>query len=372
MKNKYTTSDIAKQLNLSRATVSKALNNHPSIPERTRKLVLETAESLGYRHIRRKSIPIDADNNFQGSEPEVGSTKTVAFLIKSSINIFQEEFWSEVLRGVEESARQNNYQLVLTFGTDEDLHEGRLPDTIASHSADGIILAGITSKRYTEVVTASGIPVVLIDGYYDSDTSRVLFDSVLSENEQAARNLTCHLIELGHKEIGFIGDISISRSFMERYLGYRHAMVDADLLINKNYCILEPSQTNYYSIQEFSRQLDAMNPLPTAFVCANDLVALQIIRYLESVGLRVPTDLSVTGFDMMGKRTDSTLPLSRLTTAEVKADRIGARSFEQLLWRMEHADRPYEFVRLISPILIGESTTAPTPTSKTIRPVEKN
>ncbi|KAF6616312.1 substrate-binding domain-containing protein, partial [Paenibacillus sp. EKM208P] len=137
---------------------------------------------------------------------------------------------------------------------------------------------------------------------------------VLSENEQAVRNLTCHLIDLGHKEIGFIGDISISRSFMERYLGYRHAMVDADLPINKNYCILEPSLSNYYSIQEFAGRLDAMNPLPTAFVCANDLVALQIIRYLESVGLRVPTDLSVTGFDLMGKHTDSTPTLSRLTT----------------------------------------------------------
>ncbi|MCD1259900.1 LacI family DNA-binding transcriptional regulator [Paenibacillus athensensis] len=353
MKKKYTTMDIASLLNMSRTTVSKALNNHPEVPEHTKRLVLETALNLGYKKFLDTKL---GQLNVQiSSIRRKADTKTIAFLIKSSINIFQHGFWGDVLRGVEEASRQHGYQLVFNFLTEEDLQQGRVPETITKLKPEGIVLAGITRRELAKSLVELHIPFVLIDGYLEPRQNEVLCDSVMMENEQSVYELTNHLLAHHHRRIGFIGDVNDCKSFMERWTGFKRAMFEAGLPVRQEYCLIHPSPENYFKLIEFSEKLDAMKQLPSAFVCANDLIAFQLIHYLEARGLRIPEDVSVTGFDYMRHHADMTPVQVRLATAEVNGGEIGSRAFEQLLWRGQHPERPFETVRISTRIIGGET-----------------
>ncbi|WJH32752.1 substrate-binding domain-containing protein [Paenibacillus sp. CC-CFT747] len=257
---------------------------------------------------------------------------------------------------MEEASRHHGYQMLFNYLSDEDLEQGRVPETITALKPEGVVLAGITRKEFARALSRLEIPFVLIDGYYEERTNDLLCDSVLMESEQSTFELTSCLIEQNHREIGFIGDVSNCKSFMERWIGFKRAVTDAGFSVRRDYCLVEPSPDNYFKLPEIASRLDSMPELPSAFVCANDLIAYHLIAYLEGKGLRVPQDISVTGFDYMQQQPDmAPIPL-QLATAEVSGMEIGSRAFEQLLWRFQHLDRPFETVRVASRIIPGDST----------------
>lgn len=354
MKRKVTTSDIARMLGLSRTTVSKALNGHASVPDATRRRVLEAAAQLRYKHYRPETVSAQGP-----ARTGAGPMRTIACLFRSSLAPSGKGYWVDVLQGIEEAARQYGCNVVLHFITQEDLADLRLPRSLTESGVDGVIMAGLTRLDYVRTVAGLGLPAVMIDHDSRVRPGDTLFDTVLMESEQSVYDLTGRLIRLGHRRIGFIGDIGDCLSFTERWNGFRRAMLDAGLAIDAECCAVSPQPRHYFDAGETARAIDAMAQLPTAIVCANDVVALLAIQALERKGLRVPEDVSVTGFDLV--ETDDGLPLAerRLTSVRIDAVRVGSRACEQLIRRMEKPDMPLEHIRLVTELVEGETTAAP-------------
>ncbi|WP_054028770.1 LacI family DNA-binding transcriptional regulator [Bacillus sp. FJAT-28004] len=348
MKKNYTTTDIANMLGLSRNTVSKALNNHPSISEETIKIIVDKARSLGYK--KYKLNPPD-------TKPEPKNMKNIAFL--SYIDVFHEGYWGDVMKGAEESLRQSEYNMVFNFVQLDDLPQLTLPQTLLNGNIDGIILTGFPNKAYSLALADLKIPLVLIDSHSEIQTHELMYDIVLMESDQSVCELTHHLIKLGHREIGFIGNIHRCKSFMDRWLGFKRSMDHASLPVNFEYCIIDSDPTNHTNNELLISALKDFKQYPTAFICMNDIVAWHVINYLQSIGLQVPGDVSVTGFDH-SKFFSNTAPIFRnLTTVEVQGRMIGARAIDQLLWRMQHRDRPHEIIHISTKPIYGETTAAP-------------
>ncbi|GGH35771.1 LacI family DNA-binding transcriptional regulator [Paenibacillus segetis] len=358
MKRKMTSLDIANRLGLSRTTVSKALNGHEGIPDSTRERVLNVAAEIGYKHYGREmSLGVDGSKAKAVSgmpDASPAALRTIALLMDRGMA--QQGYWVDVLRGVEEAASQNDCTMVLHFISPQDCMELKIPHSLGQREIDGIIAAGLFSKDYVKVLTALGLPTVQIDCHADVHTKDMICDTVMMESEQSVYELTNHLISLGHTRIGFIGDIQNCLSFHERWFGFTRALIHANLPLLQSCCAITPVPGHYFDIQEVSGSLEVMPELPSAFVCANDLVARQVKKWLLSQGLRVPRDVSITGFDLLSTGEESGGG-NELTSVRVNGSNIGARAFEQLLWRAQRRNRPAENIRLACSVEIGDSTS---------------
>ncbi len=343
-RKKVTTHDISVSLGLSRNTVSKALNDHPSISEATKQKVIETAMAMGYKKIK---LP-DAAQLSRNSK----TTKTISFLTAKK-ETFSDGYWMNVMQGVEEVTSDNGYEIMFSFIKHEDISSLVLPQSIANSTVDGFIVAGSITKEYNETLMKVNLPKVFIDIHSDVSFADLRTDVVLMESEQSVYQLTGHLIEQGHRDIGFIGDVLNCRSFMERWLGFKRAMEDAHLPVNTDYCLIGENPSSYHNYSDLAELLEKMNRLPTAFVCANDMIALNVIKFLTDNGMKVPKDAAVAGFD--NNKQSELLNLS-LTTVHNDEYALGRRAMEELLWRMQNPDRPYELVRISTKPLIREST----------------
>lgn len=209
------------------------------------------------------------------------------------------------------------------------------------------------NKRYTEAILGKPVPKALIDICPDTGLSGLKADVVSVENEDSIYRITRKLIESGHRQLGFIGDIASCRSFMERWLGFRRAVIEYGIMPDASHCLTAASPTSYQSYEEAARLLSGLRSLPEAFVCANDLIALSVIRFLRTVGKRVPDDVAVSGFDQSAEAGYLDFTLTTVSNDEF---RLGARAAEQLLLRLQHPERPYETVRLANELVWGDST----------------
>ena len=357
MKRKATTGDIARMLGLSRTTVSKALNGHPTVPPATRQRVLDMAAQLHYKHYR----PSPPANLPVRGEPDAGAAmRTIACLIRASLaRSGGKGYWVDVLQGIEESTRRRGWNMVLHFVRPEDLETLSLPRSLTEAHVDGVVMAGITRLAYARAVAGLGLPAVLIDHDSAARAEDAVFDTVLMESERSVRDLTARLIALGHRRIGFIGDIGDCLSFTERWNGFRLAMMDAGLPVDPACCAVAPKPRHYFDAAEIAEALAAMPQLPTAFVCANDVVAIRTVQALGRMGLSVPRDLSVTGFDAIETDTDPPPGGLALLSVRIDAVRVGSRALEQLALRMEQPDRPPEHIRLATALVDGTSAAPP-------------
>ncbi|GIP22486.1 LacI family DNA-binding transcriptional regulator [Paenibacillus sp. J22TS3] len=333
MAEKVTIQDIANALGLSRNTVSKALNNHPQIPEQTRDKIIQKAADLKYKNY---------------SKLKMGN---IALLTRGDINTIS--FYSETIRGIETSLSANGYNLILTLVKPEDIRSGTLPANIHQSNLDGIISVEIFDKPYMQKVLNTGIPTVFIDSLPNSVFELHKYDVIMVENELSTYQLTQLLIEHGHQNIGFIGDAAHCRSFYERWLGFTRALSHSGLGDCSQFSIQLEDTNPYLSVDWMTSQIKALNQLPTAFVCANDDIAISVIRSLKSLGYNIPADIEVTGFDDIP---NSAIIEPALTTVHTYPYELGKRVVESLLNRIDQPDRHNETVYLETSLVWREST----------------
>jgi LacI family transcriptional regulator len=341
MNKKITTSDIATHLGISRNTVSKALNNHPGISDDTKQKVINQAISMGYK---KNKLPISTQR-----VSNTGKTKSIAFLSKRDVRI--ESFWMNVMSGVEEVISGNRYEMKLSFIKNEDIDSLVLPQVLNS-GIDGFILAGSVSKSYDKKLIDVPLPKVFIDIHSNISFSELNADVVMMESEDSTYQITRHLIQMGHREIGFIGDLSI-RSYMERWLGFMRAHYEAGLHPNPKYCITSDNPRNYQWYEDVAEPLTALKQFPSAFVCVNDSIAINVTRFLRQLGMSIPGDIAISGFDQI--KEIEFLDFS-LTTVKNDEFQLGVRAAEQLLLRLRFPHRLPEVIRLSTQVILGEST----------------
>ncbi|WP_407572637.1 LacI family DNA-binding transcriptional regulator [Deinococcus altitudinis] len=311
-----TVRDVAKQAGVSVATVSRSLNNQPGISQLTRQRVLNAAHQLGY----------DLGNLRQSR------LRRVMFLYRRQAQtVSGNPFYSHVLHGVEDACRTEN--LGLSFST---VSSGDpLPELIARQEAEGLVCAGYFEPEQLREIQGLGLPTVLVDHWFPG------VSSVNSDNFGGAYLLTEYLITQGFGRIAFISGPQQHYSIAQRLQGYRHALLahgrapEAALEVSRS--PLDDEEGTDSAV----RQLLALPERPDAIVAYNDATALRALRTCQLLGLSVPNDMAVVGFDDLAS---ASVSFPRLTSVRVNKEELGMRGVECLLHRSGEA------VQLILPV----------------------
>ena len=319
MKNKPTISDIARQTGVSVSTVSLILNNKPGASTETRKRVLQAAEELEYP--LKPSISVVETR-----------LSTVGMVIKTDPGSPPQAnpFYSKVIVGIEDVCRRNGINLLFaTLPVDDNNCPVEVPQLLYNDSVDGLLMVGtFVDETFTAISGRPMPPIVLVDGYSNTES----FDTVISDNFRAAYQAVAHLIEKGHRHIGLIGsEASSYPSLKERRNGYLRAIKENNLshIYTANFNI------NRSKGYDETIALLQENPHITALFCVNDDVGSHAIRAANTLGKRVPADISIIGYD------DTYIALNThpaLTTMRVDTVAMGRAAVHLLALRIENPD----------------------------------
>ena len=311
---KPTMRDIAKAVGTSAVTVSKALAGKPGMSEKLRGRILRKAEEMGYQYAGRISL-------LALEHLDIG------ILIPD--RYFQEDSFYSVLYKmlIRQLSDDGHFGLLEILGPEEE-EKLTLPNLIRSGRAQGLIMLGEPSKAYYRMLAQSGTPTVFLD-FYDEQGNA---DCVVGDNTYGTYRLTSHLIRRGHTRIGFVGNRRATGSIMDRYLGFYRAMLINNLQVREDWVLTDRREDGTMIPPPLPEEL------PTAFVCNCDLAARMLIEELTERGIRVPEDVSVTGFDDFTGGLEVRPPLS---TFRVNTEGMVELAVKTMVERCRGAERPF-------------------------------
>jgi LacI family repressor for deo operon, udp, cdd, tsx, nupC, and nupG len=323
--------DIARIAKVSHPTVSRALQNSPLVNAKTAAKIRKIAEDAGYR----------ASAVARGLVTR--RTKTIG-LVVTTVN---DPFAGEVTLGIEKAANEHGYSVFLANSDAEPERERRMVQTFAEQRVDGIV---VTSSRvgaeYLPMLADLMVPIVLVNDQYPGE----FMHSVMIENVQGTRAAAEHLIAFGHRRIAYVGDRSGYQSDTERLAGYKEALAAAGIAFAPELAVKGDGKPA--AAIEAVNALLALEHPPTAICCYNDMTALGAIRAIAARGLKVPDDISVTGFDDLFFAAYLDPPL---TTVHQPMRRMGQMAMENLLKLMQGGE-PVEQARVEAKLVVRAST----------------
>ncbi|CAN5129579.1 LacI family DNA-binding transcriptional regulator [soil metagenome] len=330
MGRRPTINDVALAAGVSVATVSKAVNGRYGIASETVARVLKVVEELGY------------ESSLVASSMRSRRTGVIGVLVADF-----EPFSAEILKGVGAELHDSHYDLLAYAGSHQVEGPGwerRSLQRLSGTLIDGAIMVTPT------VVSASGyIPVVAIDPH----AGRADLPTVESDSFSGARLATQYLIELGHTRIAFIGGRPDLRSAALRDAGYRRALADAGIPYDP--ALVREGRYEQATAREPAMSLLNSPQRPTAVFAANDLSGIATLEAAAQLGLEVPRDLSVIGFDDIPEASQMTPPL---TTIRQPMKTLGATAARMVMALM--AGETLESMHVLLPTqLVPRATTAP-------------
>lgn len=331
--------DIAESLGISVNAVSLALNNKPGIGEETRQAILNIAHAMGYLETKEKFMRT------------YSSTHLCVMMQKR----YSEDlnFYGKVLIGVTEEARNRGFDAMVDFFDDS---QSAVPKVVRDHRVAGIIVIGKISDDNITQLQGYHIPLVIVD--HASLTRQA--DSILTDNKQGGFLITRYLLEKGLQRIGFFGDLDYSLSIKERFFGFFEALYAQTGNRQRLYRDIERSSVlsniEQYALKNdtavIAKRLQELEQLPEAFVCSNDRAAIAVQLALESLGWRVPEDVSLTGFDDIDM-CERIRP--RLTTIRVNKEAMGRLAVQRICHRIDHKSAPFQNIVMSVELIERES-----------------
>lgn len=314
---------IAEELGVSVVSVSNALNGRKGVSDKTREKILDKAREFGYS-INKKD------------EQEV-TVRKIGVVIADRYVVEFPSFYMDIYRHIVKVADTKHCLTILEV---IDVKKETLVDKKTSFldfNVDGIILIGELEKNYIKwLKEMCNVPFVCVD-FYDLDKN---FDYFIVDNFRGMSTMTEKLIELGHRDIGFLGNPKATNSIMDRYLGYLKALKNNDIEFNESRLYLDRDKENPRGELKF--ELPSEN-LPSAIVCNCDMVAFMLIDKLKEIGLEVPKDISIVSFDNYYYKKTSGI---ELTTYENDSKTLANLSVNTLMKRIEKNTKP-EGIRII-------------------------
>ncbi|WP_047981563.1 catabolite control protein A [Ornithinibacillus contaminans] len=268
--------DVAREANVSMATVSRVVNGNPNVKPTTRKKVLATIERLGYR-------PNAVARGLASKK-----TTTVGAIIPDISSIF----FAELARGIEDIATMYKYNIILSNSDQNKDKEIQLINTMLEKQVDGIIfMGGNISEEHVQQFSTASVPVVLAATYDGTDS----IASVNIDYEAAGYEAAKFLIEKGNKKVAFISGKEEYTINQLKYQGYLRALKEAAIPVVEDY-IIHSDYTYEAGIQAVGKLMN-LNDKPTAVFAASDAIALGAIHGAQDMGMKVPDELEVFGFD---------------------------------------------------------------------------
>jgi DNA-binding LacI/PurR family transcriptional regulator len=338
-----TIKDIAKEAGVSHSTVSRALRSSSLISEDTAKRVRETALELGY-------LPSAAARSLKTNRSQALG------VIVSNID---DPYFSEILQGIEEIAQADNYSLFMAASQRDPERERIIIQSMRQHRVDGVIICSTAfSDQQSRHFSKYEVPIVVVNNQAAEDYRY----SIYHDDVEGSRQLTRHLIELGHRKIAYLGNSHSGRTTLDRLAGFRQEMESAGLPVPDNYIHdipgSEPEKGDLAVVHFFG-----LADRPTALVCFNDTLAIGVLKSLQSRGVRVPEEISITGFDNI-VFSNYTNPL--LTTFDQPKRFIGQKAAElilSLLASTSKSNAPEHKIQILKGNLLVRKSTAPPPSN---------
>ncbi len=324
---------VAEKAGVSIATVSRVINNSPSVNANTRIRVQKIIKELNYSPNRVAK--------------RLRNRNTSSNLLGVLIPDIQNPFYVEVLRGIEDVSYKNNYALMVCNFSQDETKEQMYLDIIQSESVDGLITAPVHEKDQKVInLVKGGLPIVCVDrGLLDVDV-----DVVLVENRKGAYQAVDLLAKKGYKRIGYISGIPKIPSSREREIGFQNALKDNNLTLYPE-LIKYGNSAHESGVQLCDELLSLPNP-PDAIFTGNNLITLGALETIHRRKLQIPKDIAIVGFDDMYWSISLNPPL---TAVRQPAYEIGKCAAEQLISRINNPDRPTSSMILKTELMVRES-----------------
>ncbi|PTL38015.1 LacI family DNA-binding transcriptional regulator [Alkalicoccus saliphilus] len=334
-----TIKDIAKEAGVSVTTVSRALNGYSDVSAGTRKLIEKTAQELNY------------SPNTLARSLVMNKSRTIGLLV-SELNRSgaKDMFTYEVMCGINDSAADEGYDLVLFSTNTVKQKQKSYTQLCRERQVEGVIMQGIKmDDPYIKEVIESNIPCVFVDVEVEGEN----VGYVTTDNIFGAQIAVKHLINLGHRNIAMMNGHDQAHVSAKRRKGYERELIEADIAVQEEYIIngefLEPvAETKAYRFLEKNKHI-------TAVFCASDLMALGVMKAATRLGLKIPEDLSIVGFDNI-VLSEYTSP--QLTTIGQDKYQMGYEAAKMLTSMLTNRI-PTQKIATLDNSLIIRGTTAP-------------
>ena len=358
MSSKVTMQDIADALNLSRNTVSKAINNTGVIAESTKKLILQKAVEMGYRNHSGVGRTYGPGHVKQDSGVDV-SKKEIAMLTSSMPG--GSHFAVTTLDRMQQIFSSNGYSLTYYRITKEELESLNLPGTLNLKATAAMFCMELFHYDYCRMLADTGVPLLLIDGPALFDKEPLPADMLIMENCASIHYFVRMLAQKGKRSVGFIGNILHCQSFFERWGACATAASVNGFPSAEKYSVLHysPGTDSGRSISyrdssdDLFDKLEKLPELPDAFICANDFIAITLISALRRMNLRCPEDILVLGFD---DSPESRFHSPSLSTVHIHTQAMGRLAAELILGRIADPGRDFRGTYSMTELILRESS----------------
>jgi DNA-binding LacI/PurR family transcriptional regulator len=330
--------DIARVAHVSHSTVSRALRNSPLVNPETSALIRKIAGEQGYTvsAVARSLV--------------TRRTNTIWVVVTSIAN----PFVGEIVNGIEEFALAHDYSVFLATCHADPVRELHAVRSFHERRVDGILVnSSRVGALYLPLLEEMKVPIVLINNQNPGE----FVHSVTIDNLNAGREAARHLVQLGHKRVGYIGNRFGLQADTERFSGYRQILEETDIGFQPE-LVAHGDGKPEGGMSAMERLLALPEP-PTAVFCYNDMEAIGALRAIREHGLTVPGDLSVVGLDDLFLASYTDPPL---TTVQQPKHQMGCLAAEILL-KLLSGGKPESHVTLSGKLIVRQST-APPPTAR--------
>jgi LacI family transcriptional regulator len=328
--------DIARELDISAATVSRGLKDHPAVNKATRKKIQDLAKQLGYR------------SNMFASSLRKKSTHTIGVIVPRLSSYFM----SNVIAGMEHLASTEGYNLIISQSLETLKKEMANADTMFNSRVDGLLVSLSFETQnidHFEPFIRKGIPVIFFDRIKEHNKCM----GIIIDNYKAAYEATKHLLDNGYRRIMHIGGSTVSPVYAERLRGYKQALTDHKIQPDPK-LILTKNMSEEAGV-ESARYILKLKHLPDAVFSANDACAVYCMRTLKKEGIRIPEDMGFVGFnnDPMSKVVEP-----NLTTINYPGYAMGEAAVTQLINHLNKVSNvtTTNIIILRSELIIRESS----------------
>ncbi len=332
--------DVARRAGVSVSTVSHVINGTRFVSPETKALVQSSIESLGF-------VP-----NAVARSLARASTKTIGVAVSTSTN----SYFMDVVCAIEQACGELGQMVFLADTKDDPEIELKVVKALHQRRVDGIILAPSADPKRAAIryLKENQVPCVLVDRLLDEE-----LDQVGVTNESSMRNLTEHLIGLGHKRIAYVAGQPGFRTTQERIDGYKAALRSHGLDVDEAIIICGNATMSEAAVA--AKTVLALPERPTAIISGNNLATIGVMQAIRAAGLKVPEDVAIAGFDDF-EWADSFEP--RLTVIAQPCAKIGHEAANLLARRIGNMDDTHATVRLEAELIIRESCGAKLPVGK--------
>jgi LacI family transcriptional regulator len=330
-----TIKDVAALAGVSFTTVSHVLNETRPVSADARRRVLAAVEEIGY-------LPSAVARSLRKSE-----TKIIGVLVPNVNN----PFFAELVVGVEECCRLAGYSVFLCNSDNDPRRQQQYMRTLLEKRVDGLLLSSAgDAAALARIFKLATVPAVTVDRLVPGARA----DRVSVNNLDGASKAVRHLVGLGHRKIGCISGPAEFEVTQERVEGWRRAQEEAGF--NADEQLLIESDFSSSGGYEAARQLLSTHPDMTALFASNDLMALGALRAAAEIGIKVPQQLSIVGFDDIEL---SSYVFPGMTTVGCSIRELGREAGRVLIDRIENPGAPLKDVQLTPRLVLRESTAAP-------------